>query len=381
MLVNNRDYEIMTPDGFHDFIGIKISHHSASLYLEFSDGSNIICSEGHFLKLSDGRFVEAEWVDDSCIFHGGRKLIHKEWYNKEIDLYDPVNVGTKHEYIANELVHHNCEFQGSAGTLISGYILKSLSFITPPFDTTIAGLHIYKQPVAGGKYVLVADTSRGKGLDYSAFVVIDVTTIPYNVVCTYKDNDISPITYPSIIAKMGKWYNEAYVLVEINDNGQQVVDSLFDDYEYENILSSVVHKQKVVLSWQYGGKAGERGIRTTKSVKRLGCSLVKTMIESYQLLFQDFHIIAELSTFINKRNSFEADDGGNDDLVMCLVLFAWMTNQPFFADLCNTNIKEKLYREQMAKIDQESLPLPVLIDGSDDTRFVEDGAVWDFVRN
>jgi hypothetical protein len=274
-----------------------------------------------------------------------------------------------------------CEFQGSAGTLISGYVLKSLTFVTPPIDTTIEGLHLYKYPVTGNKYVLVADTSRGKGLDYSAFVVIDVTVIPYQVVCTYKDNNISPITYPSIIAKMGKWYNEAYVLVEINDNGQQVVDSLFDDYEYENILSTVHIKKKVILTWQYGGKAGERGICTTKSVKRLGCSLVKSMIEGQQLLFQDFHIIAELSTFINKRNSYEADDGGSDDLVMCLVLFAWMTNQTFFADLCNTNIKEKLYREQMAKIDDETLPPPIMVDGTEENRFVEDGSVWDVVRN
>ena len=274
-----------------------------------------------------------------------------------------------------------CEFQGSAGTLISGYILKNLVFITPPIDTSIEGLHLYKSPVAGRKYVLVADTSRGKGLDYSAFVVIDVTEIPYSVVCTYKDNNISPITYPSIIAKIGKWYNEAYVLVEINDNGQQVVDSLFDDYEYENILSTAVVKKRIVLTWQYGGRAGERGVRTTKSVKRLGCSLVKTMIESYKLLFQDFHIIAELSTFINKRNSYEADEGGSDDLVMCLVLFAWMTNQSFFADLCNTNIKEKLYREQMAKIDEEALPLPILDDGNDIGRVVEDGSVWDIVQN
>lgn len=239
MLVNNHDYEILTPDGFRDFAGIKTSHHTTFLYLEFSDGSNIICSEGHLLKLEDDRFVEAEWVDNSCIFHGGKKLVHKEWRNNEIDLYDPVNVGTKHEYIANGLIHHNCEFQGSTGTLISGMCLKSLAFVTPNTFEGIVGLCFYERPLKGHKYVSVVDTSRGKGLDYSAFVVIDVTEIPYKVVCTYKDNDISPIVFPSIISKFSKWYNEAYCLVEINDNGQQVVDSLFDDYEYENILSSV----------------------------------------------------------------------------------------------------------------------------------------------
>ena len=147
-------------------------------------------------------------------------------------------------------------------------------------------------------------------------------------------------------------------------------------------MSNVSKGGKTVLTWNFGGKGGERGIRTTKSVKRLGCSLMKTLIEDRKLLFNDFHIISELSTFINKRNSYEADEGSNDDLVMCLVLFSWMTNQPFFADLCNTNIKEKLYREQMARIDEEMLPAPLLSDGSEpDGRYVEEGAVWEIVRD
>ena len=274
-----------------------------------------------------------------------------------------------------------CEFQGSTGTLISGMCLKSLAFVRPNTFEGITGLCFYERPIKGRKYVTVCDTARGKGLDYSAFVVIDVTEIPYKVVCTYKDNDISPIVFPSIISKISKWYNEAYCLVEINDNGQQVVDSLFDDYEYENILSSVTVKGRVVLSWQYGGRHGERGIRTTKSVKRLGCTLMKSMIESHKLIFQDFNIISELSTFINKRNSYEADEGANDDLVMCLVLFSWMTNQQFFVDLCNTNIKEKLYRDQMKQIENELLPMPLMNDGLENAQFIEDGSVWDIVRD
>lgn len=280
-----------------------------------------------------------------------------------------------------------CEFHGSTGTLISGRVLKTLAFVRPMTFEGIVGLCYYEKPVQGRKYVTVVDTSRGKGLDYSAFTVIDVTQIPYRVVCTYRDNDISPITYPSIIAKIGRWYNDAYTMVEINDNGQQVVDTLFDDYEYENILATAVTDKakgggRTTLTWNYGGKGGERGIRTTKSVKRLGCSLLKNMIEDQKLLFQDFNIISELSTFINKNNSFEADEGANDDLVMCLVLFAWMTNQSFFSDLCNTNIKEKLYREQMAKIDEELLPSPLMSDGTEpSSRFVQDGSVWDVVEN
>jgi hypothetical protein len=240
---------------------------------------------------------------------------------------------------------------------------------------------MHEEPVEKHSYIIVCDTSRGKGLDYSAFVVIDITTIPYRTVCTYKDNDISPIVYPSIIHKIGKYYNEGYVLVEINDNGQQVVESLFDDYEYENILCTIPDKRGVVLSWAARGSRSDRGIRTTKSVKRLGCSLLKNLIESHKLLVEDYGIVAELSTFINKRNSYEADDGSHDDLVMCLVLFSWMTNQPFFSDLCNVNIKEKLYREQMSQIEDDMLPPPLSGADYDNERLVEDGAVWDVVRN
>lgn len=274
-----------------------------------------------------------------------------------------------------------CVFQGSAGTLISGMVLKSLTFKTPISVSEVSGVAIHHRPVEGRNYVLIADTSRGKGLDYSAFVVVDVSEIPYKVVCRYKDNEISPIMYPSVIQKFAKYYNDAYALVEINDNGQQIVDSLFDDYEYENILATINNKSKIQLTWSYGGKGGERGIRTTKSVKRLGCSLLKNLVESHKLLIEDFEIISELSTFINKRNSYEAEEGSNDDLVMCLVLFSWMTNQPFFSDIYNTNVKDKLYRDQMSKIEDELLPMPMSIDDYlSDNRIVADGSVWDVVN-
>lgn len=273
-----------------------------------------------------------------------------------------------------------CEFMGSAGTLISGIVLKSLTFRTPLSQpNNIVGLKIHQEPVPNNKYAMTVDTSRGKGLDYSAFVVIDVTEIPYRVVCTYKDNNISPIVYPSIIKRIGTYYNEAFVLVEINDNGAQISYSLFDDYEYENLLSTVEANKKVSLTW--ANHKAERGIRTTKSVKRLGCSLMKSLIESYKLIVEDFDIITELSTFINKGTSYEADDGSHDDLVMCLVLFAWMTNQQFFSELCNTDIREKLYREQMNQIEDESLPMPYFGPNfTEEERFVSNGAVWSVVK-
>jgi len=271
-----------------------------------------------------------------------------------------------------------CEFMGSSGTLISGAALKALAFVKP-LHKADSGINIYQQPIAEHSYSVVVDTSRGKGLDYSAAIVVDVTSIPYRVVATYKDNNISPLVYPSIIKRLGDYYNAAYALIEINDIGQQVADSLFEDYEYENILSTIEVKGRIALTWGYGNKS-TRGIRTTKSVKRLGCSLMKNLIESQKIFIQDFDIIAELSTFISKGTSFEAEEGSHDDLVMCLVLFSWMTNQQFFADMTNTNIKHKLHEEQLRQIEEEMLPMPMLNEDVLDGGYVQGGVVWKVVE-
>ena len=274
-----------------------------------------------------------------------------------------------------------CEFMGSAGTLLSAPALKSLAFVTP-IHLSENGIKIYKAPEKNRNYVIVADTSRGKGLDYSAFSVIDVTELPYRQVCTYKDNNISPLVYPSVIKRIGDYYNQAYVLVEINDNGQQIVDSLFEDYEYENILSTVDIKGKVSITWGYGNKS-YRGIRTTKSVKRLGCSLMKNLIEGQKLIIQDFDTISELSTFVAKGTSYESEEGSHDDLVMTLVLFSWMTNQQFFADLTNTDVRAKLHEEQMKQIEEEQLPSFLAgheeVDRGEE-QFVSGGTIWNVVQ-
>lgn len=273
-----------------------------------------------------------------------------------------------------------CEFMGSSGTLISGAALKALAFVKP-IHASDNGIKIYEQPIKEHSYAMVSDTSRGKGLDYHATTVLDITEIPYKLVATFRDNEMSPLVYPTIIKKLGEYYNQAYALIEINDNGQQVADSLFEDYDYENILSTSEAAKKMTVNWGLGKKS-QRGIRTTKSVKRLGCSILKNLIESQKLLIQDFDVIAELSTFISNGSSFEAEEGSHDDLVMCLVLFSWLTNQQFFSDMSNVNMKEKLYREQMQQIEDEQLP--TFIAGHDEidqgiNGYVEGGVFWNVV--
>ena len=273
-----------------------------------------------------------------------------------------------------------CEFMGSAGTLISAMALKALAFVKPEFEND-DGLKIYQSPIQHHSYVITVDTSRGKGLDYSAFTVINVTEFPYRVVATFRSNEISPLTYPAVLKRVGTHYNNAYILVEINDNGQQVADNLFEDYEYENLVSTVEIKKRMTATWQYG-KGSDRGIRTTKSVKRLGCSIMKDLIEGQKLHIQDYDTIAELSTFIAKGTSYEADDGSHDDMVMCLVLFAWLSNQQFFMDISKNNIKDKLYKQKMEQIEEESLPMPISSDMHPDNGdyYVEGGTLWQIVR-
>jgi len=311
----------------------------------------------------------------------GFKFIEANW--RQVPGRDQKWADEQRRVLGDEkfLQEMECEFMGSAGTLLSAPALKSLAFVTP-IHLSENGIKIYKAPEKNRNYVIVADTSRGKGLDYSAFSVIDVTELPYRQVCTYKDNNISPLVYPSVIKRIGDYYNQAYVLVEINDNGQQIVDSLFEDYEYENILSTVDIKGKVSITWGYGNKS-YRGIRTTKSVKRLGCSLMKNLIEGQKLIIQDFDTISELSTFVAKGTSYESEEGSHDDLVMTLVLFSWMTNQQFFADLTNTDVRAKLHEEQMKQIEEEQLPSFLAgheeVDQGEE-QFVSGGTIWNVVQ-
>ena len=257
------------------------------------------------------------------------------------------------------------EFLGSANTLISPNVLRSLTFTTPISSHYEGSLTVYKEPEKGGVYFCVVDTSRGVGMDASAFVVIDVSSVPYEVVACYKNNIIDPLVYPDVIHNVVKNYNEAYTLVEINDNGQQIADILHHDYEYENIIfTSVKGRAGQVIGGGFSSSV-QRGIRTTKRVKRIGCSNAKTMIEKEKIKLHDFNLINELSTFIQKGTSYEADIGSHDDLIMCVVLFAWATNQPFFKDLTDTDFRKKLMEDRERLISDDVLPFGFIDDGSD----------------
>jgi hypothetical protein len=262
-----------------------------------------------------------------------------------------------------------CEFLGSSGTLISGSKLKQLAPDIPILQSE--GLTQYERPIGNHQYVITADVARGKGLDYSTFNVIDITTMPYKQVATFRDNFIGPIDFASVLFRVGTMYNTAGILVEINDIGGQVADVLIIDYGYDNILyTQNSGRSGKVLSGGFG-KNIDNGIRTTTGVKGTGCSMLKMLIEQDQLIIRDFDTIFELSRFSKKKNSFEAESGFHDDLVMNLVLFAWMTEQAYFKDMTDINTLIKLREKTEEQIEEDLLPFG-FIDVGDDS-YEDDG--------
>ena len=248
-----------------------------------------------------------------------------------------------------------CEFIGSSGTLIDGSKLKQLVFKNPVKETE--HMKVYESPENDRVYVCVADVSRGKGLDYSALHVVDITEMPYKQACVYRDNMITPIDYAEVIHSLSKRYNDAYILIEINDIGEQVSDILHYDYESEGILYTESAGRSGKRITGGFGTSTDRGIRTTKSVKAIGCNMLKLILEQDQLIINDFNTINELSTFSRRGNSYEAESGCHDDLVMGLVLFSWLTDQAFFKEITDINTMAMLKQRNEQEMLDNLLPV------------------------
>tara|TARA_B100000949_G_scaffold220643_1_gene220751 strand:+ start:156 stop:1796 length:1641 start_codon:yes stop_codon:yes gene_type:complete len=269
-----------------------------------------------------------------------------------------------------------CEFVGSVDTLISPSKLKSFSYVHPIVSN--AGLDMYERPIKGHEYVMTVDVARGTVRDYSAFVVFDVTQVPYKIVAKFRDNEIKPLIFPHTIERLAKQYNNANVCVEVNDIGGQVADALQFELEYTNLLMCVMKgRAGQILGGGFSKRGTQLGVRMTKQVKRVGCSNLKVLLESDKLIMQDFHMIEELSTFIRRGQSFQAEEGANDDLCICLVIFAWLSNQRYFKELTNQDVRAKLYEEQQNAIEQDMAPFGFKDDGLDEEYEVDDkGEVW-----
>ena len=271
-----------------------------------------------------------------------------------------------------------CEFLGSVNTLINPAKIKTLAYIDPIQSN--AGLDIYEDPIKGNTYVCTVDVARGVSKDYSAFLILDVTQMPFKIVAKFRNNEIRPLLFPHTIEQVCKAFNHAHVLVETNDLGQQIAEALQFELEYDNLLMTTQRgRAGQILGAGFSGRGSGFGVKMTKQIKKIGCANIKTLIESDKVIIQDFNIIEEMSTFIRKGQSWQADDGANDDLMMCLVIFGWLSNQPFFKEMTDTNARQMLYDEQQHLIEQDMAPFGFVDDGTPDhekSEVDEYGTVW-----
>jgi len=273
-----------------------------------------------------------------------------------------------------------CEFVGSVDTLLNPSKIRTLSYMNPIVSNQ--GLDMYAKPEKGKDYVMTVDVARGTVKDYSAFVVFDVSQMPYKIVAKYRNNEIKPLLFPHTIEKVAKSYNNAHVCVEVNDIGGQVADALQFELEYTNLLMCMMKgRAGQILGGGFSKRGSQLGVRMTKQVKRVGCTNLKTLIEGDKLIIQDFHMIEELSTYVRRGQSFQAEEGSNDDLVTCLVIFAWLSNQRYFKEMTDQDVRARMYSEQQNAIEQDMAPFGFVNDGLEEDTIIDDkGEVWQPVR-
>ena len=271
-----------------------------------------------------------------------------------------------------------CDFLGSADTLISPAKLQTIPF-TDPISSN-AGLDVFKRAEKDHEYIITVDVARGIGGDYSAFIVFDITSMPYQIVAKYRNNEIKPVLFPSVIFQVAKEYNSPYILVEVNDIGDSIAATLNYDLEYPNILMCAMRgRAGQVVGQGFSGSKTQLGVKMSITVKKIGCANLKAIIEEDKLLFNDFNIFQELTTFVQKKQAWEADEGYHDDLVMCMVLFAWLVMQDYFKEMTDQDVRRRIYEEQRNQIEQDMAPFGFVDDGMGDDTFLDaDGNLWEY---
>ena len=368
---------ILTPSGFQPYAGIRRQKHPWYYEIVLANGFTIQCSKEHPFITFEGiktaneinKKTEIYTKSGSSCIKSKRKIRKKAW------MYDVLNVGKDNIYYTNDILSHNCEFLGSSNTLVSATKLASIPWEPPTHS--INKLDIYDYPVPKRFYVICVDPSEGQNRDYSAFVTVDITEIPYKIVAKFRCNKTSPLILPTVIYNVAQKYNKAHVLLETNTIGAQIGEILFSNLEYEHIFFSTTMGrggQRLSLGFNSGCKLG---VKTTHQLKSVGCANLKTLIESDKLLFKDREILEEFTWFVARYGSFAAEPGKNDDLAMSLVLFGWLTSQPLFKDLTDLDVREKILQEKTLENEEEVLPFGIVHSEDVNERFESNGYLWE----
>ena len=253
-------------------------------------------------------------------------------------------------------------FHGTGSTLISGDTLLKLKASNPIY--TQESIKVYERPKDGHEYMMFVDVAKGRGQDYSTFNVVDISARPFKQVAVYRDNNISPLLFPDIIYRYAKTYNEAYCIIESNDQGAVVCNGLYYDLEYEHVFVESLTKANAI------------GVTMSRKVKRIGCSNIKDLIETSKIDIVDADTIIELSTFVAKGSSYEASQGNHDDLVMNFVLFGWFATTQMFGDMTDINMKDMLYAEKVQAMEDDLVPFGIVDTYEEQQTEVIDGDVW-----
>tara|TARA_B100002019_G_scaffold149876_1_gene128941 strand:+ start:486 stop:2135 length:1650 start_codon:yes stop_codon:yes gene_type:complete len=349
----------------------------SSVYPTISSGKStkvIIISTPHGMNMFYKLWHDAE--------RGSNEYVPTEVHWSEVPGRDDV---WKEQTIKNTSeqqfrVEFECEFLGSVDTLISPSKLRVMPYHDPIKQNK--GLSIYENVIPEHNYIVTVDVARGLSNDYSAFCVMDTTTLPYKMVAKYRNNEIKPIIFPNIIVDVARNYNNAYILCEVNDIGGQVADIIQFDLEYENLLMAAMRgRAGQQLGQGFSGKKTQLGVKMSTAVKQVGCSNLKALIEEDKLIINDYDTIAELTTFIVKGQSFAAEEGCNDDLAMCLVIFAWMAMQEYFKEMHDNDVRARIYADQRDAIEQDMAPFGFISDGLDDDHIIDaQGERWEIAE-
>jgi len=373
----NTRYKIKTPTGFENFKGVLKKTTNKMYCITFEDDSYIKCSDGHGF-LTDKGFLKASELTLTNTLTG-KKIKNINFETGNFDVYDPVGVDRHNTYYSNDIISHNTEFLGSSNILISSAKMKQLIVLQEDPSFKDGKLDIFEKPIENNTYTITVDVAEGLGQDYSTFSVIDVTQIPYKLVAKFRDNTITPLLFPTKILQTARYYNEAFILVEINSIGLQVADIIHFEFGYENLIKIETKGKQGQLQSPGFKKRIAYGIKTSKQTKAIGCANLKTLIESDKLIVKDPDIIKEFTTFAVDKQTYKAEDGSNDDLVMTLVHFGWLTSQRYFKENINSDIRKAIQKEQMNLLDSDVVPFGIIDNGIDDPfkeKRLKDAELW-----
>ena len=359
MFFKNNNTLIETSEGYLPFKGVQKIKKNGQIEIHLENGSQLKCSLTHRIMTVDGWKKSIDLKNDDIIIckNEKSKIFFLDYKDGEFEYFDIVGVENE-QFYANDILSHNCEFLGSSNTLIHPSVLSRLIYmraIDNPHE-----VKIYKHPIKDHVYSITVDVSEGLGMDSSALVVVDCSAVPYEVVATFKDANISQLMFPTLLANIGTYYNNAAILVEINI-GSQVVNILHQDMEYDNVVMTRMSGRKGTAIGTAGNQ-NRLGIKTTQVTKRIGCANLKTLIESDKIILNDYDILNELSTYAVDKKTYNAEEGHHDDLVMCLVLFAWMVSQNYFKDASNTDIRRRIEED----VEEDFTPFGIIDDGRHD---------------